>query len=67
MSDYLSRAIQKLKHLQDQTTNVTFGAAQQQVGWFFMNDFQSVIDDLETHKIMLEQTKTPPAATEDVG
>ncbi|MFD1179519.1 hypothetical protein ACFQ3W_24925 [Paenibacillus puldeungensis] len=54
MSNYLESALRKLKRLQNETTNVSVGTAMEQVGWFFKQDFQSVIDDLETHKILLE-------------
>lgn len=60
MEHFLNHAIQKLKNLQSETTNVSIGAAMERAGWFFGHEFQSVIDDLET-AVTLSKQKNDPA------
>lgn len=54
MKYHVQKALDKLKKLQDETTNVSIGAAIESAGWFFRKDFQGVIDDLETAIAVIE-------------
>ncbi|MNJ81595.1 hypothetical protein D3C77_804730 [compost metagenome] len=67
MEVYLQAALQNLKRLENDTTNVSLGTAMGIIGMFISHDLEVVIRLLETALIEAEQTKTPPAATEDVG
>lgn len=54
MKYHVQKALDKLRKLQDETTNVSIGAAMESAGWFFKQDFQEVIDDLETAVAVVE-------------
>lgn len=55
MKYHIQKALEKLKKLQDETTNVSIGTAFESAGWFFRRDFQGVIDDLETAVVLAEK------------
>ncbi|MEC0140442.1 hypothetical protein P4H94_26730 [Paenibacillus macerans] len=55
MEYHLKLALAKLKKLQNETTNVSIGNAMEAAGWFFKQDFQNVIDDLETALIIAKK------------
>lgn len=47
MNYHVQKALDKLKRLQNEMTNVSVGNAMESAGWFFKRDFQGVIDELE--------------------
>lgn len=64
MKDHLEEALTDLKQLQSETQGQSVGSAFIAIGEFLTRGYlDRVIDNLET----VQQTKTPPAATEDVG
>lgn len=55
MKYHVHKALDKLKKLQEEMSNVSIGGAMESAGWFFKSDFQGVIDDLETALVVAEK------------
>ncbi|GGF86460.1 hypothetical protein [Paenibacillus aceti] len=64
MKYHVQKALDKLRKLQNETTGVSIGTAMESAGWFFKQDFQVVIDDLETALAVIE-TKNDHAGERD--
>lgn len=64
---HLKHAIHKLKKMQEETTNVSIGAALERAGWFFGHEFQSVLDDLDTALALAEQKNDPAGEQSHLG
>ncbi|MNC25017.1 hypothetical protein D3C75_730920 [compost metagenome] len=67
MEHHLKHAIQKLKKMQEETTNVSIGAALERAGWFYGHELQSVMDDLETALALVEQKNDPAGERSHLG
>ncbi|OMD87779.1 MULTISPECIES: hypothetical protein [Paenibacillus] len=67
MEYHLELALQKLKKLQEETSNVSVGAAMERAGWFFRQEFQPVIDDLETALTLVKQKNDPAGEQSHLG